>query len=125
MILRYKYRNNVWWKKAQWQIAYAIEWRGYNEDQLTICFAGAWKSLLNRVFKQLQPLLVKSYDIEYEHSCKWRNGHVYHRLAVSVCQTDPLRNSVDCIRTLIEKLLHNQIRCNVKYFPNYEKFINL
>lgn len=125
MKLHYKYRKNVWWKRCTWRIGYSVDWRGENDDQLTFVFAGAWISLLKRVFNFFGQTLFKSYNIELDQSCVLRNGHVYNRLAVTII--DPFLDmaSVDTMRLVIERRLHSEVRCDVVYFNDYEKFLNI
>lgn len=109
-------------------VVFSIDYRGDNDDLITFVFMGAFWDTIARVFKFLcRPNGIASGFSQYEeHACVMRNGKGYRRICVQLSAPNFHFASISDMCILIEARLHaEQYPCRVKFYKDYEKFINL
>jgi len=110
------------------QVAMSIEPVGEakesNGKALKFVFHGAVKMMLSHVFGQLRDRLFKDYSL-VENIMPIVNGKCYHSLSIRIQQPDFHRLSLIEWPVVIKHLMERTFRCEVTYFANYEKFMNI
>ena len=110
-----------------YRIAFAIDYRGRNDDEPVYVFRGAPRWLLTQAFTYLVSNgngIAEGFIINGEHDCKYRNGFGYRRLAVYLKQPNTNFASLDAQIVLIEAVLRQCARCDVTYMT-LKQFLNV
>lgn len=107
-------------------VAFSIDYRGVNDDVLTFVFYCYSVVPITKTFNTLSAggILMSSYDIQKEHGYYYRNGKSYWRWAVTPKEYNQEMLSLDELINTIQASISKQ-NCNVTYYPNYHKFINI
>lgn len=109
-------------------VVFSIDYRGNDDDVLTFVFMGAHWDTITRVFTFLccPNGVAKGFTQYEEHACIMRNGKGYRRICIELQEPNHLFASVDDIIILVEARLHaEQFPCRVRFYPDYETFINI
>ncbi len=109
------------------RIAYTETFRGLADDVPTLLFYGAPFLLLRDACGHLFKVLagkVKNLLIQWEHSCRRRNGKCYWRVAVSVIRLDEHFLSLKEFTLLLVSHMQRICNCTVRHY-RLETFLNL
>lgn len=114
--------------RPQSYVVYSIDYRGDDDNILTFVFMGAYWDAITKVFRFLcgPNGIAKGFAQYEEHACIMRNGKGYRRICVEIDTPNYNFASLEDMRLLIEARVHNeQYPCKIKYYSDYEKFINI
>ncbi len=109
------------------RIAYTETVRGYRDEIPTLLFLGAPWFLLQDVCEAVCRMMdgkVKDITLQWEHSCRRKNGKHYWRIAVGIIGLDEAFISMKEFVGLIVSKMTRTAACVVKRF-NIEPFLNL
>jgi hypothetical protein len=108
------------------RMAYAIDYRGFDDDVLTFVFLSPIEKPLFEVFRLLCKggYIMRGCDVEHEHAWQWRNGKAYWRWVFTPIDYHPEMLSLDGVRDFIERHLTSQGH-RVDYYKDINKFLNL
>ena len=108
------------------RMAYAIDYRGFDDDVLTFVFLSPIEKLLFEVFGLLCKggYVMSGCAVEHEHAWLWRNGKAYWRWVFTPIDYHPEMLSLDALRDFIERHLTSQGH-RVDYFKDINKFLNV
>lgn len=114
-------------RMAKHRIAYTMLMRGDNFDVPTLLFYGAPFLLVRDVCQTVYKCMsgnVRNLYIAREHSCRFRNGKCYWRIAVTIVGlNEPFMALEEFVRMLVscmQRLCH----CKIRHYRT-ETFLNL
>lgn len=112
-------------KPLRLNIAYAIDYRGPDDDQLTFVFIGVDSITVGKVFQWLIAggYVAKGFMLTDEHACVYRNGKHYWRVSAQMDQPNMEFVSVDDMCLLIESRF-KAMQHYITRISNYNKFLN-
>ena len=107
-------------------MAYTIDYRGANDDQLTFVFLSPVKEPLFEVFELLcrGGHIMRRCTVSHEHAITWRNGKAYWRWAFTPIDYHPEMLSLDALRDFIERRLTAKGH-EIKFHTDINKFLNI
>lgn len=107
-------------------MAYAIDYRGRDDDVLTFIFLSPLEKPLFDMFGLLCKggYIMRGCAVEHEHAWKWRNGKAYWRWVFTPIDYHPEMLSLDALRDFIVRHLASQGH-RVDYYKDINKFLNL
>ena len=109
------------------KIAYAVQMRGDDDDMPVIIYYGAPMALVRDVMQQMQRMtkgIVSHYVVRHEHSCRYKNGKAYRRIAVEVHGLNEQCMSLNDLTLVIGHYMQKVCWCTVKELP-LRKLLNL
>ena len=108
------------------RMAYAIDYRGFDDDVLTFVFLSPLEKPLFEVFRLLCKggYIMRGCGVEHEHAFAWRNGKAYWRWVFTPIDYHPEMLSLDGVRDFIERHLRKQGH-EVNFYKDINKFLNL
>lgn len=113
--------------KYLYRIAHTTVLRGNDYDERVLLFYGAPFALLCDACQYLFKLMadrVGDIIISREHSCRYRNGKCYWRVAVRVIGLDEKLLSFESLTLLILSRLRKMCNCTIRHYKP-ETFVNL
>lgn len=114
----------AWWRRVTWNVAFSIR-QDEGGEPVVFVFRGAWHGLLQRVFDHMRGVMLSQYEITEEEMPCVLPHRCHRQLCVEVSGRDFLCQSTDTWVVLIERYLQRTVPCRVKYFPKYDRFLNL
>jgi hypothetical protein len=109
------------------RIAYTEVVRGLYDEIPTLLFIGAPFELLQDVCSPICRMMqgrVKDITLEWEHSCRCKNGKHYWRIAVGIVGLDEHFISMGEFIKLIVSKMTRTANCTVRHYKT-ETFLNL
>ena len=109
------------------RIAYAITMRGLQDDIPTLLFIGAPFELLRDACRNIYKMMagnLRDLTVNYEHSCRVRNGKQFWRVAVGIVGLDERFLSLAEFETLFVSHIKRICSCVVRRYKT-ETFLNL
>ena len=109
------------------KIAYAVQMQGDDESLPVIIFYGAPAALIKDVISDICKMtrdVVSRYIMRREHSCRYKNGKAYRRIAVEVHGIDKQCMSISDLTLIIQHYIQKKCWCTVKELP-LRKLLNL
>ena len=95
------------------------------EVPLRFIFHGATKLMLRHVFGQLRNRLFNDFLLTEDIIPTIINGKCYHSIIVQIEKPDFHRLSQNEWPLIIKSMVERTFRARVKYFAEYEKFLNV
>lgn len=108
-------------------ICCGVQMRGDNDDLPVIIYYGATWALVFDTMAQIAKMMgenIKGYVIRREHSCRWKNGKAYYRLAVEIHGLNEEFMSLQSFLLVINGYMQKICWCTVKELP-LRKLLNL
>lgn len=109
------------------RIAYTEDMRGDKDNIPTLLFYGAPFVLLKDVCEPIYRMMdgkVRNLVIDWEHSCRWRNGKCYWRTMIRIYGLDEQFISLKEFIFLLIAKMKRICNCTVRHY-RLETFVNL
>ena len=109
------------------RIAYGVQMRGDNDDLPVLIYYGAPFQLLYDVMAFVGKCMgdgIKGYRIIHEHSCRWKNGKAYRRIAVEIHGLDEQFVTLSSLIAVINNHMQRICWCKIKEYP-IKRLLNL
>lgn len=112
-------------KPLRLNIAYAIDYRGPDDDQLTFVFIGVDGTTVRKVFDWLIAggFVAQGFLLNNEHACVYRNGKHYWRVSVQMIKPNMEFTSVNDMCLLIESRFKS-MQHDITKLSSYKIFLN-
>lgn len=109
------------------RIAYGVQMRGDEDDLPVLIYYGASYQLILDVMEHIGKIIgkaLKGYVITHEHSCRWKNGKAYRRIAVEIHGLDEQFITLPSLIAVINNYMQRICWCKIKEYP-LKRLLNL
>lgn len=103
-----------------WKVSFSSEWR---DDKLCFVFHNTAKWVVRKVFDKMNPLY-RECDVTIELMPDIVNGKCFRSVVATITQPNEQLLAVNQWHDLIISYMKGIYDVDVKYFKDYEKFLN-
>lgn len=106
-------------------MAYALDYRGRNDDELAFVFVSPLPNPIAKAFDLLcRGGIFGRCTVYYEHACVYRHKKAYWRLVFMPKHYDTQLLSLGELRLLIEKMISKEGH-TIRYYKDIDKLFNI